>query len=60
MKFNKIPDRLKSEFQIYLEDNNLNEDNYFKSIQKNPFISQNTRNIENRKKEKRQNFRNNI
>ena len=60
LKFNKIPDRLKSEFQIYLKDNKLNEDNYFKSIQENPFISQNTRNIENRKKEKRQNFRNNI
>ena len=60
LKFNKIPDRLKSEFQIYLEDNNLNEDNYFKAVKENPFISQNTKNIENRKKEKRQNFRNNL
>ena len=60
LKYNIIPQRLKSEFMIYKEKNNHLDKKQLFNFFNNPFIKKNSRDVEDRKKEKRKKFKKSV
>jgi len=60
LKYNVIPQRLKSEFMVYKEKNKHLDEKQLFNFFNNPYIKKNSRDVEDRKKEKRKNFKKSI
>lgn len=57
LKFNTIPNKIRSEFDIYCENNKHLDKKQLYNFKINPFIQKNPKNVEDKKREKRKNFR---